>query len=122
MYLALQYGGGLGKTEPGSYVYYLNNTYSLGAMFPFQWDDAWLSTSISCTYNALQMPSRDMLCSLYLWKGLWNYKAGFSGDFQVRALNKNHGDVNTADLDAKIFSFFRELQLRYNLNFIRLRQ
>jgi len=68
------------------------------------------------------MPSRYILCSLYLWKGLWNYKAGFSGDFQVWTLNNNHGDVYTADLEGKRFTFFRELQLRYNLNFTRLQQ
>lgn len=116
VYLAIQYSGGLGITEPGSYGYYINNAFSLGAASPFQWDDAWFSASISYMYTALQLPGHDVLCSLYWLKGLCNYKLELSGDFQMWTLDRNHGDANTASLNGKRFSFFGEPQFWYNLN------
>jgi hypothetical protein len=42
-FLHLSYTGGLGVTEPRQYSYYINNTFSLGLAYPFQWEKAWLT-------------------------------------------------------------------------------
>ncbi|MDB5145212.1 MAG: hypothetical protein JWQ66_3925, partial [Mucilaginibacter sp.] len=47
IYAQLQYSGGMGIAEPGSYAYYITNAFSLGAVYPFQWKGAWFSTSLS---------------------------------------------------------------------------
>jgi hypothetical protein len=36
VYVQLQYNGGLGIAEPGSYGYYLTNAFSLGTAYNFQ--------------------------------------------------------------------------------------
>ncbi len=57
-----------------------------------------------------------MLITLYWGKGLWNYKAEFSGDFSIWTENKSHGDSQTEGLRGKRFFFFAEPQFWYNLN------
>src|SRR5882762_1613767 len=37
IFLSLQYSGGLGVTEPKQYSFYINNTWSAGLAYPFQW-------------------------------------------------------------------------------------
>ncbi len=116
IFLNIQYSGGLGITEPKEYSYYIVNTYSAGLSYPFKLGDAYLSSVISVKHVTYDKPSNDLLCTLYWWKGLWNYKAEFSGDFSFWTENKNHGDDLTLNLRGKRFSFFAEPQFWYNVN------
>ncbi len=116
IYAQVQYSGGLGIAEPGSYGYYITNAFSLGAVYPFQWKSAWFSTSLSYTYNAFKKPSHDVLYSLYWGRGFWNYKFEFSGDIELYTMNKNTGDSNTANLSGKTVSFFGEPQVWFKIH------
>jgi len=116
IFLSLQYSGGLGVTEPKQYSYYLVNTYSAGVSFPFKWGNAYLSSVLDYKYVPYNKPSNDFLYTLYWWKGLWNYKTEFSGDFSIWTENKNHGDDLTKELTGKRFSFFAEPQFWFNIN------
>jgi hypothetical protein len=116
IFLSLQYSGGLGVTEPKQYSYYLVNTYSAGISYPFKWGNAYLSSVLDYKYVPYSKPSNDFLYTLYWWKGLWNYKTEFSGDFSIWTENKNHGDDLTKELTGKRFSFFAEPQFWYNIN------
>jgi hypothetical protein len=116
IYAQLQYSGGLGIAEPGSYPYYINNAFSLGAVYPFGWEGAWFSTSLSYTYNAFKKPSNDILYSLYWGKGFWNYRFEFSGDAELYTLNKNTGDGLTSGLSGKRVSFFSEPQIWFRIH------
>jgi hypothetical protein len=116
IYAQLQYGGGIGIAEPGSYAYYITNAFSLGAVYPFQWKGAWFSTSLSYTYNAFKKPSHDLLYSLYWRRGFWNYKFEFSGDVELYTLNKNLGDSFTGNLSGKRVAFFGEPQVWFKIH------
>ncbi len=116
IYAQLQYSGGLGIAEPGSYPYSINNAFSLGVVYPFQWKGAWFTTSLSYTYNAFKKPSNDMLYSLYWGKGFWNYRFEFSGDIELYTLNKNTGDGLTDGLSGKRVSFFGEPQIWFKIH------
>lgn len=115
LFLNIEYSGGLGITEPGQYGYYINNAYSLGTAFQFQWSDAFFNAAVNYTYNTFKLPSHDILGSLYWWKGFWNYKIEFSGDIQLWTQNKNHGDDYTKSLSGKRLALYGEPQLWYNL-------
>lgn len=115
IFVQLQYSGGLGIAEPGSYGFYINNAFSLGLGHPFQWRGAWFNVYACYTYNAFKKPSNDALASFYWWKGLLNYKMQFAGDFSLWTLNKNHGDAFTAGLHGKKISFFAEPQIWYRV-------
>jgi hypothetical protein len=115
IFLSLQYSGGMGVTEPKQYSYYINNAFSAGIDYPFKWGNAYLSTVLDYKYVPYKKPSSDFLYTLYWWKGLWNYKAEFSGDFSVWTLNKNHGDDLTKDMHGKAFYFFAEPQFWHSL-------
>lgn len=116
VYVQLQYSGGMGIAEPGSYSYYITNAYSVGAVYPFQWKGAWFSTSLSYTLNAFKKPSNDLLYSLYWGKGFWNYKFEFSGDVELYTVNKNLGDAATGNLHGKWVSFFGEPQVWFRIH------
>lgn len=116
IFVNLQYSGGLGITEPKEYSYYILNTYSMGLAYPFKWRDAFMSAVLSYKYVPYKKPSQDFQYTLYWWKGLFNYRGEFSGDFSVWTENKNHGDDYTADLSGKRFSFFAEPQCWYKVN------
>lgn len=116
VYLQLQYSGGLGIAEPGSYAYYITNAFAVGAVYPFQWKKAWFSTSLSYNYNNFKRPSHDVLYSLYWGCGFWNYKIEFSGDVNIYTQNKNLGDVYTSNLTGKRVSFFCEPQLWFKVH------
>jgi hypothetical protein len=115
-YVQMQYSGGLGIAEPGSYGYYITNAFSLGAVYPFQWKGAWFSTSLSYTYNAFKKPSNDVLYSLYWGRGFWNYKFEFSGDVELYTLNKNLGDTYTSMLHGKWVAVFAEPQVWFKIH------
>ena len=115
-YLQLQYSGGMGIAEPGSYGYYITNAFSGGVVYPFQWKGAWFSTSLLYTLNAFKKPSNDVMYSLYWGRGFWNYKVEFSGDIELYTRNKNIGDAYTANLRGKWFSFFGEPQVWFRVH------
>jgi Domain of unknown function (DUF5020) len=116
IFLSLQYSGGLGITEPRQYSYYIINTFSAGLAYPFKWGNAYLSSVVDYKYIPYEKPTHDILYTLYWWKGCWNYKAEFSGDFSIWTENKNHGDDYTKNMTGKRFSFFAEPQFWYNIN------
>jgi len=116
VYLQLQYSGGMGIAEPGSYGYYITNAFSAGPVYPFQWKGGWFSTSLSYTYNAFKKPSHDVLYSLYWGNGFWNYKFEFSGDIELYTLNKNLGDAYTAGIKGKQVCIFAEPQLWFKVH------
>jgi len=116
VYMQLQYSGGMGIAEPGSYGYYITNAFSAGAVYPFQWKGAWFSTALSYTYNSFKKPSHDLLYSLYWGRGFWNYKFEFSGDIELYTLNKNLGDAYTSNLSGKRISFFGEPQVWFRIH------
>jgi hypothetical protein len=116
IFVQLQYSGGLGIAEPGAYGFYINNAFSVGLGHPFQWKNAWFNVYSCYTYNALKKPSHDMLVSFYWWKGFFNYKLEFAGDFNIWTLNKNHGDDYTTAMSGKRISFYGEPQVWYKLN------
>jgi hypothetical protein len=116
IFLNLQYSGGLGITEPKQYSYYITNTYSIGVNYPFKWGSAYLTNLLNFKYVPYNKRTYDFLYTLYWWKGLWNYKAEFAGDFSTWTENKNHGDDYTKNLRGKRFSFFAEPQFWYKIN------
>jgi len=116
VYAQLQYSGGMGITEPGSFGYYITNAFSLGAVYPFQWKGAWFSTSLSYTYNAFKKPSNDVLYSLYWGRGFWNYKIEFSGDVELYTVNKNLGNAYTSYLHGKWVALFAEPQVWFKIH------
>jgi hypothetical protein len=116
IFISLQYSGGFGITEPKQYSYYIVNTYTAGLSVPFKLGNAYLSTSLSYKYVPYAKPSADPTYSLYFYKGLFNYRAEFSGDFSIWTENRDYGDSSTEVLTGKRFYFFAEPQLWYNLN------
>ena len=87
----VEYSGGLGIVEPGSFGYYLANTLSLGCAYPFQWEGGFFYAAASCSYTAMSLPSYDPLFSIYWWKGLWKYRVEFCGDIEVWTQNRSRG-------------------------------
>jgi Domain of unknown function (DUF5020) len=116
IYLHIEYSGGLGIAEPGRFGYYISNAFSIGSAYPFQWENVFFSVSVSYAYNALKTPSHDILSSFYWWRGFWNYKFEFAGDFDLYTLNNNTGEVFTSNLSGKKISFYGEPQFWFNLN------
>jgi len=115
IFVQLQYSGGLGIAEPGSYGFYISNAFSVGLGHPFQWKNAWFNVYACYTYNNFKKPSNDILASFYWWKGLLNYKIQLAGDMNLWTINKDHGDPFTAGLHGKIIAAYGEPQLWYNL-------
>jgi Domain of unknown function (DUF5020) len=115
-FIDLQYSGGLGITTPRQYSYYILNTYSAGISYPFKIGQAFLSSILFYRYVPYKKPSNDFLYTMYFYRGLFNYKAEFAGDFSIWTENKNHGDDATAGQSGKRFFFFAEPQAWYNIN------
>lgn len=116
IFLHLSYSGGLGLTEPKQYSYYIVNTFQAGAAYNFRWQGAYLSTVLDYKYVPYAKPTNDFIYTLYWWKGLYNYKVEFAGDFSIWTENKDHGDEYTKALTGKRFSFFAEPQLWYSIS------
>ncbi|NCD70087.1 DUF5020 family protein [Mucilaginibacter sp. R11] len=116
VFLDLQYSGGLGITTPKQYSYYIVNTYSAGISYPFKIGQSYLSAILFYKYVPYPKPSNDFLYTMYFYRGLFNYKAEFAGDFSIWTENRNHGDDATAGLSGKRFYFFAEPQVWYNLS------
>jgi hypothetical protein len=115
IFINLQYGGGLGITEPKQYSYYIINAFSLGLAYPFRLGNAYLSSVLNCRYITYDHPSTDPLYTLYWWAPGLHYKLEFPGDFSIWTENKNHGDDLTRGLSGKRFYFFAEPQCWYKL-------
>lgn len=119
VFLHLQYSGGLGLANPRAYSYTITNAYSVGLSYPHRWGSAYLTSVLHFRQVAFAKWSRDLLYTLYWWKGLLHYKAEFSGDFSIWTENRNHGDDFTKNFKGKRFFFFAEPQawLRLHQNF-----
>jgi hypothetical protein len=104
VYLALQYSGGAGITEPKQYSYYISNTFSAGVEYPFQWKGIYFTSQLYLRYTSASV---DPLFTLYWWKGLLHYKLEIAGDFSIWT-DKGAGGK-------KLFFFFAEPQLWYRL-------
>ncbi|TMI81123.1 MAG: DUF5020 family protein [Bacteroidetes bacterium] len=115
IFVQLQYSGGLGIAEPGSYGFYISNAFSLGLSHPFQWQDAWFNVHACYTYHNFKKPSHDLLTSFYWWKGVMNYKLQFAGDVELWTVNRNQGDSYTAGTNGKKISFYGEPQIWYKI-------
>jgi hypothetical protein len=116
VFINLQYGGGLGVTNPKQYSYYIANTFSVGISRPFKIGSAFFSSILSYRFTPYTKPSNDIGYTMYFYKGLWNYKAEISGSFTAWTENKNHGDVLTDKSKGKSLHFFAEPQFWYNMN------
>jgi len=116
VFLSVQYSGGLGVTEPKQYSYYIGNSLGIGPGYSFQWRGAYFTAMLYYTRNFLSKPGNDVMASFYWWKGLFNYKMEFAGDFELYTLNRNQGDELTRNLKGKMVSFFGEPQVWFNLN------
>ncbi|MES2111591.1 MAG: DUF5020 family protein [Bacteroidota bacterium] len=115
VFLSAQYSGGLGVTEPKQYSYYIGNSLGVGPSYSFGAIGAYFTAILYYTHNFLNKPSNDIMLSFYWWKGVFNYKIEFAGDFELYTLNKNQGDDFTRDLKGKTVSFFGEPQAWFNL-------
>jgi len=115
IFVAVQYSGGLGVTDPAQYSFYINNAFSIGPSYPFQWKGVYFNVEIFYNYNMLKKPSNDVMLSFYWGKGFWNYKMEFDGDFELYTLNRNQGDAATQNLKGKIISFFAEPQIWFKV-------
>ena len=114
IYLSLEYSGGLGIAEPGSYGFYIANGFSLGASHLMAWKGGYYNLALSYRYNAFKRPSHDAMFSFYWWKGFWNYRIEISGDLEAWTQNKNHGDASTAGRRGKSLAMFGEPQVWLN--------
>ena len=110
IYAQAEYSGGVGVADPGQFGYYISNTFSAGAAYPFQWRGGYFSASLSYSYTAFKRPSQDPLFSFYWWEGLFNYHAEFAGDFEAWTQNRDHGD-GFALGGGKIFFVYGQPQL-----------
>ncbi len=116
IFLYVEYSGGLGIAEPGSYGYYITNGFSMGLSHLFIWHEGYYNLALCYRFNAFEKPSHDAMISFYWWKGILKYKVELSGDLEVWTLNKNHGDQYTAGLRGKTLSIYGEPQVWINLN------
>lgn len=114
IFLSLNYSGGLGVT-PGSFGYYIANSYGIGLSYPFQWKGAWLAANLVLRYNAFDRPSYDPQFTFYFGKGINNYRFFVAGSFVFWTQNKNLGDAFTSDLKGKKLAFFGDPQIWLNI-------
>ncbi len=117
IYMQLQYNGGLGIAEPGSYGYYLTNGFSVGAAHNFQNGNntAFFNVYASYKYTTFKKPSHDLI-SAFFW--LWffsNYRISLTGNVVVWTENRNHGDPFTSTMTGKKFSLFGDPQLWFKI-------
>ena len=115
IFLNIQYNGGLGVTEPKQYSYYITNTWSAGGSYLFKWGAAYLNAQLNFKIVEYARPTQDPLFALYWWKGLFNYRAEFAGDFSAWTENRNQGDDLTKQMHGKRFFFFAEPQFWYRV-------
>lgn len=116
IYIQLQYNGGLGIAEPGSYGYYLTNAFSIGGAYNFQSKNtAFFNVYASYRYTTFKKPSHDMI-GAFFW--LWffsNYRISFTGNIVGWTENRNHGDTFTAIEKGKKVSLFGDPQFWFRI-------
>jgi hypothetical protein len=110
IYLSFTYSGGLGVTS-SSFGYYIANSFGLGPAYPFQWKDAWMSTSLCIRLNVFEKPSYDPQLTLYFGKGFINFKIFTASSFVFWTENRNRGDAFTSHLKGKKFAFYGDPQV-----------
>jgi hypothetical protein len=110
IFLSLNYSGGLGVT-PVAYGYYIASSYAVGISYPFQWQGAWLATSLLFRYNTFEKPSYDPQFTFYFGKGINNNRLFIAGSFVFWTQNKNLGDDFTQHLKGKKIAFFGDPQI-----------
>jgi len=114
VYLYLNYSGGLGVTT-NAFGYYIANSYAVGAAYPFQWNEAFLSANLALRCNAFEKPSYDPQFTFYFGRGFANYKFFTAGSFVFWTENRNHGDDATRNLEGKKFAFFGDPQFWFKI-------
>jgi hypothetical protein len=111
VYVQLQYNGGLGIAEPGSYGYYLNNAFSLGAAYSFQWGSrAFFNISSSYKYTAFKRPSHDNISAFFWLYFFPGFRSSLTGNLVVFSENRNHGDAYTNMNSGKKVSLYSDPQ------------
>jgi hypothetical protein len=114
IYLSLNYSGGLGVT-PSAFGYYVSNSYGMGIAYPFQWQGAWVATSLIVRYTAFDRPSYNPQLTLYFGRGFINYRIFTSGSLVFWTQNKDQGIESTKDQHGKKFAFFGDPQFWFRI-------
>ena len=114
VYLSFNYSGGLGVTSE-SFGYYISNSFGIGVSFPFEWKGAWISMAAHFRYNAFRKPSYDPQLSLYLGKGIFEYKVFIAGSFVFWTQNRDQGNEYTGELHGKKLAFFGDPQIWFRI-------
>ncbi len=112
--LALTFSGGLGAT-PNSFGYYINNSYGIGAAYPFQFKGAFFTTQLVLRYNTFNKPSYDPQFTFYVGRGYFNYRVFVSASFTFWTQNNDIGTDATQGLRGKDFKFFGDPQIWFKV-------
>ena len=115
LYIHLSYSGGLGVTIPAQYSFYIANTWQAGVSYSFQWKGAYYTTVLDFKWVGYHKPTTDFIYTFYFYKGFFNYRAEFSGDFSLWTENKDHDGLQAAGLKGKRFFLFAEPQIWYRI-------
>lgn len=115
VFLSVGYSGGLGVIESIKGGFYINNSYSLGAAYPFFGKNSWYSAVLGYRYTAFDKASHDLQGTFYFGKGIKNYKVITSASLVFWTENRNHGNDYTKDLKGKKFAFFGDPQIWYSI-------
>jgi hypothetical protein len=110
IYALGEYSGGLGLVDGTTGGYYLENAYLLGAAYPFKWQGSWANVYIAYKHTSFPQSSHDPQASLY-WGTPFRERWAFASTGVFWTQNKNHGDVFTAGLTGKRFSFLIENEI-----------
>jgi hypothetical protein len=114
VYMSFNYSGGLGVTS-GSFGYYVSNSFGIGVSSPFEWRGAIISVAAYFRYNAFRKPSYDPQLTLYLGKGIFEYKVFIAGSFVFWTQNRDQGDEYTGELKGKKLAFFGDPQIWFRI-------
>jgi hypothetical protein len=116
IFMQLQYNGGLGIAEPGSYGYYLTNAFSVGPSYSFQWKNkAFFNVYGSYKYTAFKKTSHDIISAFFWLRFFSNYTISFTGNIVVWTENRNHGDAFTIMKAGKKFLVFSDPQIWFSI-------
>ena len=115
IYLYVHFSGGLGVT-PGSFGYYIANSYGVGVSYPFQWKGAFLAANLSFRYNAFVRPSYDPQFTFYFGRGISHYRFFTAGSFVFWTENRDHGGNGNGWVKGKKMAFFGDPQIWLNVD------
>ena len=110
VYVVGEFTGGLGLFDDASGGYYIANSYSVGAAYPFPWNGGWGSVSLAFRHNNLPRASHDPQASLY-WGRSVGKRWTLASTGVAWTQNRNQGDDFTASLTGKRASFLIENEL-----------